>query len=149
MKCDINIDGLRDMIDALERAGAYTALQGMQEKAAKRITKNGKQAMEKHVPVSRDNSRSGRKSSRPPGHARDNIPTKVTTKKEVVYADIGWYLSDNSKFYYMKFIEWGTYMQPPRPFLQKTVDDLGTIPTDIVQEELADTLTSCGIAVDN
>lgn len=105
--------------------------------------------MEKHVPVSRDNSRSGRKSSRPPGHARDNIPTKVTTKKEVVYADIGWYLSDNSKFYYMKFIEWGTYMQPPRPFLQKTVDDLGTIPTDIVQEELADTLTSCGIAVDN
>ena len=66
---------------------------------------------------SADNSKSGRNGYRPPGHARDNIPKKVTTKK----GEVGWELNgDAQNWFYMKFVEWGTSKMPPRDFLNNT-----------------------------
>ena len=69
------------------------------------------------IPRSADNSKSGRNGYRPPGHARDNIPKKVTTKK----GEVGWELNgDAQNWFYMKFVEWGTSKMPPRDFLNNT-----------------------------
>lgn len=149
MKCDLLIEGATELYNALERFGGPSALEKMQERAAARINKQGKPAMEKHVPKSNNNARSGRKSSRPPGHARENIPATVRTRDGETYADIGWRLSDNSKWFYMKFIEWGTYMQPPKPFLEETVEDLGNKPEEIVLDELKESLRAVGIETED
>ena len=73
--------------------------------------------MKAHMARSADNSKSGRNGYRPPGHARDNIPKKVTTKK----GEVGWELNgDAQNWFYMKFVEWGTSKMPPRDFLNNT-----------------------------
>ena len=77
--------------------------------------------MKSHMPQSVDNTKSGKKGYRPPGHARDNIPKKVTNKS----ATVGWELKgDAQNWFYMKFVEWGTTkMQPPRDFLENTREE--------------------------
>ncbi|WP_349398922.1 HK97-gp10 family putative phage morphogenesis protein, partial [Clostridium perfringens] len=63
---------------------------------------------------SRDNSKSGRKGSRPSGHAADNIPQPKFKKiKGRQYVIVGWDKSDNSKYWYMKIEEWGSSQRPP------------------------------------
>lgn len=70
--------------------------------------------MKAKMPKSADNSKSGKKGYRPIGHAKDNIPVKVTAQ----YAEIGWkLLGDAENWFYMKFVEWGTSKQPPKDFI--------------------------------
>jgi HK97 gp10 family phage protein len=66
------------------------------------------------MPRSADNAKSGKKGYRPHGHAKDNVPTKVTAK----YGEVGWtLLGDAEDWFYMKFVEWGTSKQPPQDFI--------------------------------
>lgn len=70
--------------------------------------------MKAKMPRSADNAKSGKKGYRPPGHAKDNVPTKVTAK----YGEVGWtLLGDAEDWFYMKFVEWGTSKQPPQDFI--------------------------------
>lgn len=89
-------------------------------KALKRIDKLITEGLASIFPISENVSKSGRKGSRTFTHAKDNIPSfisKVNGKKELT---VGWKKGDNSPFYYMKFIEFGSSKVPPQaPF--KTV----------------------------
>lgn len=87
------------------------------KKVFRRAADATKPRMESHMPRSADNSKSGKRGYRPPGHAKDNIPVKVTTK----YGEVGWtLLGDAENWFYMKFVEWGTTKQPPQDFLYNT-----------------------------
>ena len=76
--------------------------------------------MKARMPRSANNAKSGKQGYRPPGHAQDNIPKKVTTKK----GEVGWNLNgDAENWFYMKFVEWGTWKMPPRDFIDSTKEE--------------------------
>lgn len=73
--------------------------------------------MKARIPKSTDNSKSGKVGYRPPGHAADNIPKSVSSKRAIV----GWKLNgDAQNWFYMKFVEWGTSKMPPQDFVENT-----------------------------
>ena len=57
------------------------------------------------------------------GHMADNIPLKLVRENGLRTIEYGWEKSDNSDYYYAKFVEWGTSNQnyPKKPFLNKSM----------------------------
>lgn len=57
------------------------------------------------------------------GHMADNIPLKLVRENDFRSIEYGWEKSDNSDYYYAKFVEWGTSNEkyPKRPFLNKSM----------------------------
>jgi len=57
------------------------------------------------------------------GHMADNIPLKLAREGKARYIYYGWEKSDNSNYYYAKFVEWGTSSKnyPKQPFLYKSM----------------------------
>lgn len=57
------------------------------------------------------------------GHMADNIPLNFVRENGFRTIEYGWEKSDNSDYYYAKFIEWGTSNQnyPKKPFLNKSM----------------------------
>ena len=152
MKCDVSFEGLDGIIDAMEKAGSETAARRLRQETGRKLAERAREEMKKHIPVSRDNSRSGRKGSRPThGHARDNIPTSVRTNRDgETYANVGWRLSDNSEYFYMKYVEWGTHGKHPQPakhFLEATLDALDGVSGEIIEKEVMLTLKEQGFDV--
>lgn len=152
MRCDVRVEGLDDLVDAIDKLGGEAACTRMRKNAGRKLAKRARAEMKKHVPVSGDNARSGTRGNRPVhGHARDNIPATVRTKDGDTYVDVGWRISDNSEYFYMKFVEWGTHGTHPQPakrFLEKTLDALGDVPGEIVKDECILTLKAAGIDVE-
>ena len=61
---------------------------------------------------------SGRKGSRTGQHMADVIPLSgVKNKNNNQIISVGWTKSDNSPYFYAKFVEWGTSEQKANPFL--------------------------------
>ncbi len=153
MKCDIAVSGISALIDSFERAGGEAACTRMKENAARKLADRAREEMKKHVPVSANNRRSGTRQNRPRhGHARDNIPATVRTRDGETYADIGWRLTDNSEYFYMKYVEWGTHGMHPQPakrFLEKTFEALGDIPGEIIKNEVVLSLREAGIETED
>ena len=56
-------------------------------------------------------------------HMADNIPLKLIKEGSCKSVEYGWEKSDNSDFYYAKFVEWGTSNNkyPKRPFIYKSL----------------------------
>ena len=57
------------------------------------------------------------------GHMADNIPLKLVTENGLKTIEYGWEKSDNSDYYYAKFVEWGTSNNkyPKQPFINKSM----------------------------
>jgi HK97 gp10 family phage protein len=57
------------------------------------------------------------------GHMADNIPLKLVRDGKSRTIEYGWEKSDNSNYYYAKFVEWGTSNDkyPKHPFLNKSM----------------------------
>lgn len=57
------------------------------------------------------------------GHMADNIPLKLVKENNDRAIEYGWEKSDNSDYYYAKFVEWGTSNNkyPKQPFLNKSM----------------------------
>lgn len=57
------------------------------------------------------------------GHMADNIPLKLVRENDFRAIEYGWEKSDNSNFYYAKFVEWGKSNEkyPKQPFLNKSM----------------------------
>lgn len=123
--------GLDDLIKKMEECASITE----QIEIDKRILNQAKSivhsTMQSMINRSKDHSKSGRSlagggESRPKhGHAADNIPiSSIKIEGTYVYCDIGWHLSDNSEYFYMKFINWGTFKIMPVDFTGKTRDKI-------------------------
>ena len=99
--------------------------------------------MQKNVPKSKDHSKSGRWIKKQGfkqysgQHAADSIPvSKTKNTANGPAADVGWKKSDNSEFFYVKFVEWGTSKMPPRGFIKKTIAQCEPVYQGISNSEL-------------
>ena len=117
VKMTLEFEGLKELQKKMEQLADDAEIAKVNKKVFRRAAAATKPRMESHMPRSADNSKSGKRGYRPPGHAKDNIPVKVTTK----YGEVGWtLLGDAENWFYMKFVEWGTTKQPPQDFLYNT-----------------------------
>lgn len=80
--------------------------------------------MKGKIKRSSNNLKSGKRGYRPPGHAADNIPaSEIRISRGSATASVGWEKADTSIFFYMKFVEWGTWKMPPRDFIYSTIKE--------------------------
>lgn len=149
MRISYDIRGLQDMIKAMEEVASDREIAKANKRVVERTQTHVKESMRKHIPVSADNSKSGRalkygRESRPThGHAKDNIPVEpVKMYRTRASGEVGWQLSDNSEYFYMKFVEWGTYKMPPRPFIEQAANAARAPLTKIAREEFGQLVDS-------
>lgn len=57
------------------------------------------------------------------GHMADNIPLELVREDGCRSIEYGWEKSDNSDYFYAKFVEWGTSNNkyPKQPFINKSM----------------------------
>ena len=115
---------LQALSAALEKAGETIAITETNKRIVQRGADIGHKAMKQKAPRSKDHSKSGRGykgggTMRPSGgHAAENIPLgNPRATGTAASAKVGWTLGDNSEYFYMKFVNWGTVKMPPRNFI--------------------------------
>lgn len=117
MQITLDFEELKDLQRKIEEISYDAEIKQVNKKIYKRAVEATQPRMKAKMPRSADNSKSGKTGYRPPGHAADNIPKKVT----VNYGQVGWILNgDAENWFYMKFVEWGTSRQPPHDFIFNT-----------------------------
>lgn len=132
VKMTLEFEGLKELQKKMEELASDAEIAKVNKKVFRRAADATKPRMESHMPRSADNSKSGKRGYRPPGHARDNIPVKVTAR----YSEVGWtLLGDAENWFYMKFVEWGTSKQPPQDFLYNTREESEDDYSRIADEE--------------
>ncbi len=120
MRVTLEFEGLKELQKQLEALADETEIRKTNQAIYQRCADATEPRMKAHMPRSGDNAASGKKGYRPPGHARDNVPKKVTARQ----AEVGWsLLGDAESWFYMKFVEWGTTKQPPQDFIYNTLEE--------------------------
>lgn len=136
MKISLDFSGLEETLKALEECATETEQKAANKRIVERSTPIVKEAMQKHIPVSADNSKSGKAGYRPGGHAKKNVPIgKISTRGAQAWAEVGWQLGDSSEYFYMKFVEWGTWKMPPRDFVEVAIRETENRIAEIAKEE--------------
>ncbi|HAT4306748.1 TPA: hypothetical protein I9080_000504 [Clostridium perfringens] len=111
---EIEFEGLNELIKTCESLATENQLENTDKKVLKECGDLAYETVKPLIHKSKDNSKSGRKGSRPNGHALDNIPKpKISKKKGKLQCIVGWEKSDNTPYFYMKMEEWGTSKRPP------------------------------------
>lgn len=114
MSIEMEFEGLDEVIKTVEELASEADLDKTNKKILKQCGDLAYKTVKPLIHRSKDNSTSGRKGSRPSGHASDNIPgPKFRTKNGQKYIVVGWEKSDNTPYFYMKMEEWGTSQRPP------------------------------------
>lgn len=117
MEISYKFEGFEEVQRGVEALASPAEIRAINKQIFKRSADVAEPRMKKHMPKSADNSKSGKRGYRPPGHASENIPKKVTATK----GEVGWNLTgDAENWFYMKFVEWGTSKMPPRDFIENT-----------------------------
>lgn len=120
MQIEFKFEGLEELIKKTEELASDAEISKTNRAIFQKCADITLPRMKSHMPKSADNSKSGKKGYRPPGHASDNIPKKVSAKS----AQVGWKLKgDAENWFYMKFVEWGTSKMPPRDFIENTIEE--------------------------
>lgn len=111
---EIEFEGLDELIKTCESLATENQLENTNKKVLKECGDLAYETVKPLIHKSKDNSKSGRKGSRPNGHALDNIPKpKISKKKGKLQCIVVWEKSDNTPYFYMKMEEWGTSKRPP------------------------------------
>lgn len=132
----ITFTGLEELTRACEDCASDLELANVNRKIVERSSAVVKAAMEKRIPMSGDNSKSGKKGVRPGGHARKNVPVSaIKFDGAAASAEVGWKLSDNSEYFYMKFVNWGTTKMAPREFIQSAIAEVEGETSEIARQE--------------
>lgn len=120
MRITLEFEGLKELQRQLEQLTDEGEMSVTNKSIFQKCADVTHPRMQSHMPRSANNAKSGEKGYRPSGHAKDNIPKKVTTKQ----AEVGWtLLGDAANWFYMKFVEWGTSKQPPQDFIYNTLNE--------------------------
>lgn len=136
MKIQLDFSGLEELMKSLEECATDTELKETNKRIVNRSTPIVKEAMEKRIPVSANNATSGKVGYRPGGHAKQNVPiSRISTRGTQAWAEVGWTLGDSSEYFYMKFVEWGTWKMPPRDFIEVAIKETENQIAQIAKEE--------------
>lgn len=123
MKIEMELNGLNDLIKALELCAGEKEIQTLNKNIVEKTQPIIQREMQNTIPKSGNQKLSGRgfgSKSHPSSHAADAIPLeKVKVSGTRAEADVGWTKADNSEHFYVKFINWGTVDKPPREFIFK------------------------------
>lgn len=137
MRIRFEFEGLNEIQRQLEQLADEAEIKATNKKIFQKCVNVTESRMRAKIPRSADNSKSGKKGYRPPGHAKDNLPTKVTN----TYGEVGWsLLNDAENWFYLKFVEWGTSRQPPRDFIFNVREESDTDYSRIAETEYQDLL---------
>lgn len=132
----ITFEGLEELTKACEDCASELELANVNRKIVERSSAVVKSAMQKRIPMSGDNSKSGKNGVRPGGHARPNVPVSaIKFDGAAASAEVGWKLSDNSEYFYMKFVNWGTTKMAPREFIQSAIAEVEGQISEIARQE--------------
>lgn len=135
----IQLDGaaIKELVAALEAAEGDDARAAVDKRIVKRGADIAKPDMARRIPRAADHKKSGSAWSKPSGGpAADNVPQENPKKSGDSYAaKVGWTLDDNSEYFYMKFVNWGTLKMPPRDFVEPTAQVLEPQLQKIAEEE--------------
>ena len=138
MKIQFEFEGLNEIQRQLERLADDAEIKATNKKIFQSCVNVTEPRMRGKIPRSADNTKSGKKGYRPPGHAKDNLPTKVTS----TYGEVGWpLLTDAENWFYLKFVEWGTSRQPPQDFIFNTREECDADYSRIAEAEYQNLLT--------
>lgn len=132
MRISFEFEGLKELQEGIQKLASDAEIRKSNKKIYQECADVTHPRMKSHMPRSGNNAKSGRKGYRPPGHAADNIPKKVTSTS----AEIGWtLLGDAENWFYMKFVEWGTSRQPPQDFIYNTIEECDGEYSQIAEKE--------------
>lgn len=132
MNITFEAKGLTELQAQMDKLATANEVQDVNKRIFQRAVDITEPRMKSRMPRSGNNAASGRRGYRPPGHAADNIPKKVTKKK----GSVGWELNgDAENWFYMKFVEWGTSKMPPRDFIDNTKAESETEYFRIAEDE--------------
>ena len=124
MEIEMEFEGLDKLQEAFQTLATDAQVQQVERRIVTRCRDYAAIKMAEKVPKSRDNSKSGKKGYRPPGHAASNVPVSgIRTAGGLPFATVGWEKADSSAFFYVKFIEWGTHKMQPRDFIYTTLNE--------------------------
>ena len=122
MKIKLDFSGIEETLKQLEDCATDKEQRAANKRVVERSQPIVKKAMQGHIPVSADNATSGKIGYRPGGHAKENVPiSKIRISGTQAWAEVGWTLGDSSEYFYMKFVEWGTWKMPPRDFIEVAI----------------------------
>ena len=139
MRISLEFDGMKELLKQMERLADDTEIRKTNREIYQQCADVTQPRMQAHMPRSANNAKSGKKGYRPPGHAKDNVPKKVTAKQ----AEVGWsLLGDAEYWFYMKFVEWGTTKQTPQDFIYNTLEECDGEYSRIAEKEYQALLNS-------
>jgi HK97 gp10 family phage protein len=120
----MEFEGLDDLIEQVNSLADETEMQQITKRIVTKSRDIAAERMRGKIKRSANNQKSGKKGYRPPGHAADNIPvSSIRMSGGEPTAAVGWEKADSSAFFYMKFVEWGTYKMAPRDFIYSTINE--------------------------
>lgn len=149
---DIEFDflGWDEIVKEVSKLSDEDSMDKLNKDIIKKQAEYAKPRIENRMPKSKNHKKSGAQHKHtnrqvPPGHIKDNIPTSKTKKKKgFMFIVLGWEKSDDSEYFYGKFLEWGTSkMKPYAMFaktkveVQKELNEIGVKEyTKVLQEKL-------------
>lgn len=117
---EFEFTGLDELIREVESKLSDDAVAKIDKAIVQSSAKKARDNVSKKIRKSKNPQLSGRKGSRTGQHAADNVPVGTVKKKKGGYqAVVGWELSDNSPYFYTKFLEWGTSKIQAEPIFLK------------------------------
>ncbi len=120
MQITFEFEGMKEIQKKIEKLADEAEIRKVNKEIFQKCVDVTQPRMKAKMPRSANNAKSGKKGYRPPGHAKDNVPIKVTAK----YGEVGWtLLGDAENWFYMKFVEWGTSKQPPQDFIYSVMEE--------------------------
>ncbi|GEM_PF-1775935 len=133
-KFDFDMNKLMKNMDELAKE---QAVDSVNKEALKEVAVDIYNYVQRNLKKSDDNTKSGRKGSRPSGHAKDNIPGGNIKKiNGFMYITIGWEKGDISPYYYEKFQEWGTTKTEAYPVFTMAKEKYGDELNNKISEKL-------------
>ena len=101
MQITFNFKGLEELQKHIEELADEAEIKKVNKRIFQKSADVTEPRMRRHMARSANNSKSGKKGYRPPGHAADNIPKKVNDK----HAIVGWELKgDAENWFYMNLL---------------------------------------------
>lgn len=123
MRIEMEFQGMDELVKALEKCATETEIRNLNKNIVTKAQPIIEREMASVMPKSNRQELSGRgfgSKSHPSEHAADAIPIeKVKASGTRAEAAVGWSKADNSDHFYVKFINWGTVLRPPREFIYK------------------------------
>lgn len=120
----MDFEGLNELVQQVNALADENEMQQIERRIVTKSRDIAAERMKGKIKRSANNRKSGKRGYRPPGHAADNIPVSgIKMSGGEPSASVGWEKADSSAFFYMKFVEWGTYKMAPRDFIYSTINE--------------------------